>query len=286
MIAARIFAERGRPMRVSLLIRLVFLAALLSLGACSRGGKKADPVETLPVDQVYALAKESLQNGNLDRAARTYERLIARFPFGAYTEQAQLELAYTQFKDHKEEEAYSSINRFIKTYPTHKHIDYAFYVRGIINFGRSDGLLERYVSRDETKRDQAYALQSFEDFNELLKRYPESRYANDARQRMIYLRNNMAQAEIGVALFYLRQKAYVAAANRAEKVVETYQRTPQAGDALAIMSEAYARLGQEKLSADARRVLELNYPEHLYLKGDYPPKRSRWKRLIPFTDRG
>jgi outer membrane protein assembly factor BamD len=95
----------------------------------------------------------------------------------------------------------------------------------------------------------------------------------------------MAQAEVGVALFYLRQKAYVAAANRAEKVVETYQRTPQAGDALAVMSESYARLGQEKLSADARRVLELNYPEHPYLKGQYPPKRHAWKRLIPFTDR-
>nr|WP_306673564.1 outer membrane protein assembly factor BamD [Tahibacter caeni] len=285
MIAARIFAERGRPMRVSVLIRLVFVVALLALGACSRGGKKADPVETLPVDQVYALGKEALQNGNLDRAARTYERLVARFPFGPYTEQAQLELAYTQYKDHKEEEAYSSVNRFIKTYPTHKHIDYAFYLRGLINFGRSDGLLERYINRDETKRDQAYALQSFEDFSELVKRYPDSRYAGEARQRMIYLRNNMAQAEVGVALFYLRQKAYVAAANRAEKVVETYQRTPQAGDALAIMSEAYAKLGQEKLSADARRVLELNYPEHLYLKGQYPPKRHAWKRLIPFTDR-
>lgn len=273
-------------MRVFPLIRLLFLAALLCLGACSRGGKKGDPVETLPVDQVYALAKESLQNGNLDRAAKTYERLVARFPFGAYTEQAQLELAYAQFKDHKEEEAYSSVNRFIKTYPTHKHIDYAYYLRGLINFGRSDGLLERYVSRDETKRDQAYALQSFEDFSELVKRYPDSRYSGEARQRMIYLRNNMAQAEVGVALFYLRQKAYVAAANRAEKVVETYQRTPQAGDALAIMTEAYARLGQEKLSADTRRVLELNYPEHTYLKGEYPPKRSRWKRLIPFTDRG
>jgi outer membrane protein assembly factor BamD len=284
MIAARIFAERGRPMRVSLLLRVTFLAVLLALGACSRT-KKGDPVETLPVDEVYALGKEALQKNNLDRAARTYERLIARFPFGAYTEQAQLELAFAQYKDHKQEEAYSSVNRFIKTYPTHKHIDYAFYLRGLINFGRSDGLLERYIARDETKRDQAFALQSFEDFSELVKRYPESRYASDGRQRMIYLRNNMAQSEVGVALFYLRQKAYVAAANRAEKVVQDYQRTPQAGDALAVMSEAYTRLGQEKLAGDARRVLELNYPEHPYLKGEYPPKRKTWKRLIPFTDR-
>lgn len=273
-------------MRVSLLIRLILLVALLALGACSRSGKKGDPIETLPVDQVYALGKEALQNNNLERAARTYERLIARFPFGPYTEQAQLELAYAQYKDHKEEEAYSAVNRFIKTYPTHKHIDYAYYLRGLINFNRSNGLLERYISRDETKRDQAFALQSFEDFSELIKRYPDSRFSGDARQRMIYLRNNMAQAEIGVALFYLRQKAYVAAANRAEKIIENYQRTPQAGDALAVLAESYARLGQDKLSTDAKRVLELNYPEHPYLQGKYPPKRQSWKRIIPFTDRG
>ncbi|UXI67684.1 outer membrane protein assembly factor BamD [Tahibacter amnicola] len=272
-------------MRVSALIRLIFLALVLATAACSRT-KKGDPVETLPVDEVYALAKKSLQNNNLDRAIKTYERLIARFPFGAYTEQSQLELAYAQYKDHKEEEAYSSVNRFIKTYPTHKHIDYAYYLRGLINFDRSAGLLERYVTRDQARRDQGFSLQSFEDFGELIKRYPDSRYVPDSRQRMIYLRNNMARAEIGIALFYLRHRAYVAAANRAEKIVEVYQRTPQAGDALAVMAEAYGKLGQDKLSADARRVLELNYPEHPYLKGDFPPKRHKWKRLIPFTDRG
>ena len=147
-------------------------------------------------------------------------------------------------------------------------------------------MLERYIGRDQAKRDQGFSQQAFEDFGELLKRYPESRYVPDARQRMIYLRNNMARAEIGVALYYLRIKAYVAAANRAEKIVENYQRTPQAGDALAVMAESYGKLGQEKLSGDARRVLEMNYPEHPYLKGDFPPPRKSWKRIIPFTDRG
>ena len=272
-------------MRASSLIRLVLLVLVIAVAGCSRGNRKGDPIETLPVDQVYALAKESLQNNNLDRAAKSYERLIARFPFGPYTEQAQLELAYAQYKDHKEEEAYSSVNRFIKTYPTHKHIDYAYYLRGLINFDRTNGLLERYIGRDQAKRDQGFSSQAFEDFGELLKRYPESKYVPDARQRMIYLRNNMARAELNVALYYLRIKAYVAAANRAEKIVENYQRTPQAVDALAVMVESYGKLGQEKLSADARRVLETNDPDHPYFKGHFPPKRKSWKRMIPFTNR-
>ncbi|HJU40375.1 MAG TPA: outer membrane protein assembly factor BamD, partial [Tahibacter sp.] len=133
--------------------------------------------------------------------------------------------------------------------------------------------------------DQGYVLQSFDDFNTLIARFPNTRYAADARQRMIYLRNNMARSEIGVALYYLRIKAYVAAANRAEKIVENYQRTPQAVDALAILTESYTRLGQEKLAADARRVLELNDPQHPYFSGHFPPKRKSWKRMIPFTDR-
>ncbi|MEO8671025.1 MAG: outer membrane protein assembly factor BamD [Tahibacter sp.] len=267
------------------MIRVAFLALLLVLVGCSRAGKKGDPSETLPVDELYSKAKTSLEKGNNGNASKLYERLIARFPFGPYTEQSQLELAYSQLKDHKEEEAYSSINRFIKTYPTHKHIDYAYYLRGLINFDRSNGLLERYIERDQSRRDQGFSQQSFEDFNELIKRYPESVYALDSRQRMIYLRNGMAQAELGVALYYLRIKAYVAATNRAEHLVENYQRTPQAADALAVMSESYKQLGQDKLSTDARRVLELNYPEHPYLQGRWPEKRHYWKRLVPLVNR-
>ena len=273
-------------MRASALIRLAFLALLLAVAGCSRFGKKGDVTETLPLDQLYAQAKEALQHGNLGRAEHYYERLIARFPFGPYTEQSQLELAYAQYKDRKEEEAYSTVNRFIKTYPTHKHVDYAYYLRGLINFNRSSGLLERYIDRDQSKRDQGFSQQSFDDFAELVKRYPDSRYAADARQRMIFLRNNMARAELNIALYYLRREAYVASANRAEHIVQVYQGTPQAADALAVMAESYKRLGQDKLSDDARRVLELHAPDHPYLAGHWPAKRHYWKRLVPFINRG
>ena len=272
----------------NVLVRIVLLVLVVALSSCSlfHRGKKGDPLDNLPVGELYQKGTDALNSGNNDGAARDFQRLIARFPFGPYTEQAQLNLAYAQFKGNKPDDAYSTINRFIKTYPTHKHIDYAYYLRGLINFDRSGGFLTRYVGLDMTKRDQANQHQSFEDFGALVTRYPHSRYTADARLHMIYLRNMMAQAELHIALFYLKRNAFVAAANRAKAIVETYPQSAQVGDALAIMVESYAKLGQEKLSADTERVLKLNYPDHPYFKGHWPAYRSNWWKLIPLSNRG
>lgn len=268
--------------RTSRLVRLlVLLLVAAALAACG-GRNKLDATEVLPVDEMYAEAKRSLEAGNLDRSVRYYQRLIARFPFGRYTEQAQLELAYAQYRSTEPEEALSTVNRFIKTYPTHAHIDYAYYLRGLINFNREVGLLERYIQQDTTRRDLGFARQSFADFAELIKRYPSSRYAGDARQRMIHLRNGLAQSELNVAAYYFRRGAYVAAQGRARGILENYQETPQAAEALAIMAESYERLGESAMAKDVRRVLELNYPDHPYLQGDWPDRRSRWWQLLPF----
>lgn len=271
------------------LSRLAFLVLVLALAGCSifSRDRKGDPLDTLPVEQLYDRGVNALDNGNFDLAARTFQRLVARFPFGAYTEQAQLNLAYAQFKDDKPEDAYSTINRFIKTYPTHRHVDYAYYLRGLINFDRSGGFLERHVGLDMATRDQSNVRQSFDDFGALVNRYPQSRYAPDARQRMIHLRNMMARSDLGIALYYLKRGAYVAASNRAKDIIETYPQSPQAADALAVMMLSYGRLGQEKLAGDARRVLELNYPQHPALKGDdWPDYRSNWWKLVPLLNRG
>lgn len=266
-----------------LILRFLLVSLVLALAAC--GGKtRLDASELLPVDELYVEAKQSLDSGNYDRAIRYFKRLVARFPFGRYTEQAQLDLAYAQFKSSDNDEALSTINRFIKTYPTHRHIDYAYYLRGLLNFNREIGLLERYIKQDNTRRDLGFARQSFKDFGELLERYPNSRYAPDARQRMVHLRNGLAQSELNVAEFYFRRKAYVAAQGRAKYIIENYQETPQSGDALAILAESYKQLGEEKLSTDTRRVLELNYPEHPYLTGAWPSKVSFWRKLVPFGD--
>jgi outer membrane protein assembly factor BamD len=242
-----------------------------------------DATETLPVDELYAEAKTSLEASNYERAARYYKRLVARFPFGRFTEQAELELAYAQYKSDDPEEALSTVNRFVRQYPTHKHIDYAYFLRGLINFNREYGLLERYIEQDPTRRDLANARQSFQDFGELIQRFPNSRYTQDARQRMIHLRNGMAQAELNVASYYLRREAYIAAQSRAKFLLETYPQTPQTGDALAIMAESYRQLGQDKLAEDTVAVLKLNFPEHPDLGGGWPSKRSLWWQLVPFV---
>ncbi len=269
-------------------VRALLLLLVVALSGCSLfGKKKADPLETLPVEQLYERGKVANDKGNYDVAVRTFTRLVARFPFGPYTEQAQIDQAYAQYKMNKPEDAYSTIGRFIRTYPTHKHVDYAYYLRGLINFDREEGLLERYAGLDRTQRDQSFVRQAFDDFSELVKRYPTSRYAEDARQRMIYLRNGMAQAELNVALYYLRRGAYVAASNRAKAIIENYDRSPQTGDALAIMMQSYRNLGQEALAADTERVLKANSPQHPALDGGkWPDWRSNWWRLIPLSQRG
>src|SRR5512146_2058774 len=274
VIARSVLMRLSFPLRYFLLVLVVFAVG------CHHD-KKTDDAEVLPVDQMYTTAKDALVENNLTKAIRYYERLIARFPFGPYTEQATLELAFAQYKVDKPEDAYSTINRFIKTYPTQKHIDYAYYLRGIINFDRDRGALDRYANQDMTKRDQGNTLQSFEDFNELVTKFPNSRYAPDSRQRMVYLRDNLAKAQLHVAEYYLSRGAYVAAINRSKDIVEKYQRTPQVGDALAIMALSYKSLGQDKLSEDAERVLKLNYPEHPYFTGNWPPNSHWWNRMVP-----
>jgi outer membrane protein assembly factor BamD len=263
-------------LRCCLLVLVVFAAV-----GCHRD-KKQDDAEVLPVDQMYTTAKDALVDGNMTKAIRYYQRLVARFPFGAYTEQATLELAYAQYKESKLEDAYSTINRFIKTYPTQKHVDYAYYLRGLINFDRDRGFLDRYANQDMTKRDQGNTLQSFEDFNELVNKFPDSRYAQDARLRMIYLRDNLALAQLHVAEYYLSRGAYVAAINRSKDIVERFQRTPAAADALAVMTISYKSLGQDKLAGDTERVLKLNYPDHPYFSGRWPEHTHWWERMIPF----
>ena len=278
---------RSQIVRSSLKTALL-ATLLLTLGACSlfhHGATKGNPGDTLPVDKLYNLATKRLEDGNYGAAEKLYERLIARFPYGDYNEQAQIDLAYAYYKDDKADEAYSAINRFIKTYPAQKHIDYAYYLRGLINFDRTGTMLERVTQRASSRRDQGYALQSFDDFSQLVQRFPTSRYASDARLRMIWLRNGLAQYELNIAEYYLRRKAYVASADRAEYIIEHYQRSPQVADALAVLAKSYKLLGRSQLAEQTESVLKLNYPNHPYLRDPkgWPKTPSVWRRAIPLS---
>jgi outer membrane protein assembly factor BamD len=262
--------------------RLALLLLIVLLSACSGRGGRGEETERLPVDELYREAKLAMDNGNFDKAARYFQRLQARFPFGEISEQAQLDLAYSQYRNRKPDESIATANRFIKTYPTHPNVDYAYYLKGLVNFDRDRGFVERYLPIEGFERDQAFGRQAFIDFGELIKRFPNSRYAADARQRMTFLRESLAAYEMTVAKYYFRRGAFVGAANRAKYVVENFQQTPQTADALALLVESYRALGKNELAQDAESVLKLNFPNHPLLTGRNADREAWYQKLWPF----
>ncbi len=258
-------------------ILLVLFSVLLS--AC--GNKETVDEIGQPAGELYSQAKKSMDGENYAKSIALYKQLQIRYPFGRYTEQAQLELAYSYYKSGQPENALSTLDKFIRTYPAHPNIDYAYYLKGLVNYEANYGFLERLFPERARDRDQQGARQAFNDLNELLRRYPDSRYAPDARQRLIYLKNNLSAYEIEVAEYYLRRHAYIAAATRARYVVETYQNTPDTSMALQIMHKAYVGLEMPGLADDAMRVLALNFPDDPYISG-HDDKKGFFSSLWPF----
>ncbi|MEE9551731.1 MAG: outer membrane protein assembly factor BamD [Gammaproteobacteria bacterium] len=242
--------------------RIVILSLILIISGCSYFKDKEDTTETMSAERLYAEARGALDSGDYSKAVDYYEKLEARFPFGVYGQQAILDLAYAYYKNDDSDSAVSAADRFIKLYPQNAHVDYAYYLKGLANFNRGKGFTERFLPIDASQRDPGSALNAFQDFSVLLKRFPDSEYAENAKQRMTYLRNILAEHEVEVAEYYMRRSAYLAAANRARFVIEKYPRTPSVPDALMLMAKAYKVMEMNDLSEDALRVLELNYPNH------------------------
>ncbi|TNF93648.1 MAG: outer membrane protein assembly factor BamD [Gammaproteobacteria bacterium] len=245
---------------------IVLVSAVILLAGCS--GAKDDETEGWSANKLYSEARAAMAEEGYETAVGYYEKLEARYPFGQFAQQALLESAYAYYKDDEPELAIATADRFIKLYPRHPNVDYAYYIKGLTNFNRNFGFFQKYVPTDRTQRDQAAALQSFNDFSELLKRFPNSKYAEDAEQRMVYLRNSVAEYDVHVARYYIKRGAYLAAANRGRNVVENYPKTTAVPGALAVMLVSYTLLEMDQLAADAQRVLELNFPDHPVLKGE------------------
>jgi outer membrane protein assembly factor BamD len=257
-----------------------FLYSLLF--ACLLGGcaQKAAPDPTLSwgPERLYADAREEIRSGNWANALKQLERLEARYPFGKWSQQAQIDTAYVHYRDGERALALAAIDRFLKLYPNHESLDYAFYLKGLINFNEQQGFLANLGSQDLSERDMRAAREAFDSFREITVRWPQSKYADDALARMRYLKNNMAQGELHIARFYFRRGAFVASANRAQAVVRQYQDVPVVEEALVLMMMAYDKLGLTDLKADTERVLRLNYPNSkLASKGlDLSSKRRWW----------
>ncbi len=256
------------------------LALLLGvlIGACGLLPDAQDETKGWSAQKIYNEAKDNLNNRNYEQAIKYYQRLEARYPYGRFAQQAQLEIAYAYYKDNEPAQAVSAAERFIKLHPNHPSVDYAYYLKGLANFNDDLGWMGYLGGQDLTERDPKAAADAFQAFKDLVTRFPESRYTPDALARMNYLLNALASHEVHVARYYMRRSAYVAAANRAQFALKTYPQAPANEEGLVILVKAYDALGMSDLRNDAERVLKQNFPNSAYLKGG-PKKGAPWWQI-------
>lgn len=236
----------------------LILSFMLLLG-CST--KELDPTAGMTAVEIYEQAKEFLDDNNFTLAIEYYETLESRYPFGIYATQAQLDVAYAYYLYEEPESATAAADRFIKLQPRNDSVDYAYYLKGLINFGLKDSIMDKIYTRNLADYDQSIMQQSYDDFSILVNRFPDSKYTGDAVKRMVFLRNQMAHTEIKIAEFYLSRKAWIAAINRAKNLLETYQGSSSIKRALQIQVLAYEKLELFDLVEDTRRILIHNYGE-------------------------
>lgn len=211
--------------------------------------------------QIFKKGETALVKADYPEAIRHFEALDALYPFSEFEEQAQRDIIYAYYKSPDYASAGAAAVRYIHLYPRSKHVDYAYYMKGMSNFNQDRGLIQRYVDVDLSKRDPGMSKQAFADFSELIRRFPESPYAPDARNRMVYLRNLLAQQELNAAEFYFQQGSYVAAINRVNYILSSYQRAPQVIPGLGIMVRSYQALGLNRLADQTMSILALNFPD-------------------------
>ncbi|HEX7385744.1 MAG TPA: outer membrane protein assembly factor BamD [Castellaniella sp.] len=239
----------------------------------------ADPTAGWTAQQLYTQAKSDMSGGSWTDARKNLQALEARYPFGVYAQQALIDEAYVDWKDDEPEQARSAIDRFMQQYPNHSGTDYMLYLKGMITFTPPSAILSNITRQDPSERDPKGLRESYEAFNELIKRYPDSRYTPDARKRAAWLVNTIAENEVHVAEYYYKRGAYVAAANRAQKVVTDFQGAPIVQKALYIMVISYNKLHLDKLRDDAKRVLDKNFPNSKYYKQGLDDPESAWNPL-------
>lgn len=252
-------------MRLFKSITLIFVASFL-LSACGSPGKKHDAYKDMSAAKIYEQGKAQAKKKRYIDAIKDFEALEARFPYGEYTEKAQLALMHAYFENGDAASALASADRFIRTRPRHRSADYAYYIKGIVNYNENFSKLYQYIPLDRSERAPNLARQSFDDFKLLIQKFPNSEYVADARQRMVHLRNQLAEYELHVADYYLQKKAYLAAANRAGYVVAQYDQSSSIPQALVIMVKSYRALGMHSLAKDSYLTLEKNFPNSEFIK--------------------
>lgn len=261
--------------------KLSVLPVLLAVSALAGCGslKEVDQTATWSPNRIHAEARDELNAGSYDKAIPLLEKLEGRAAGTPLAQQAQLDRAYAQYKAGQQADAHATLDRFIKLHPTSPALDYALYLKGLINFNDNLGMFSFVTRQDLSERDQKAAKESFESFRELVTRFPESRYAADAKARMTYIVNSLAQYEVHVARYYYSRGAYVAAINRAQTALADFRDVPALEEALYILVRSYDALGMPQLRDDSRRVLEKNYPNSAYLARGFSHENKPWWKL-------
>lgn len=268
------FVEKSQAGRA--FISAFMVAVALGLSGCGSTPKE-DPNSQAALDKLYADAKDDLNSGSYDRAIKTLERIEGRAAGTTMGQQATLDLAWAYHRSGERAQAVSTLDRFIKLNPSSPAMDYALYMKGIVNFNEDLGLFGRLANQDPAERDQQASREALLAFRQLVEQFPESRYAPDATVRINFITNTLASYEIHVARYYFNRKAYVAAANRAQAAVAEFQYAPGIEEALFIMTESYDKLGLTQLRDDARRVLDKNFPDSPYASGGGKKKKPWWQ---------
>ena len=256
-------------------------AASILLSGCSWLPKETDETIGWSAQKLYGEAKDAMGGRSWEKAIKLLEKMEARYPYGRFAQQARLDVAYCYWKNNERASALAAADRFIKLYPNHANVDYAYYLKGLINFNENTGILSFIDSPDMTERDSKGTRESFEAFRELSSRFPDSKYTEDAHARMRYLVNALAQYEVHVARYYMKRGAFVAAANRAQFAVQNYPQAPALEEAVYIMVRAYDSLGMTDLRDAADRVMHKNFPQSRYLTGKAGREVAWWKLWDP-----
>lgn len=249
------------------------------VAACGLLPDLEDETKGWSAQKLYSEAKSELNNQNYEQAIKYYQKLEARYPYGRFAQQAQIEIAYAYYKDGEPTQAVAAADRFIKLHPNHPNVDYAYYLKGLANFNDDLGWLGFLGGQDLTERDPKAAREAFDAFKDLVTRFPDSRYAPDSVARMNYLLNALASHEVHVARYYMKRSAYVAAANRVQFALKAYPQAPANEEGLVILVRAYDALGMKDLRDDAERVLIKNFPNSKYLKGDPSKSGAPWWQI-------
>ena len=239
---------------------ILCLSVVLLAGCQSTSTDPATMFPTASEAQLFKDGQNAMLDGKYDQSVQYFETLEARYPFGQYTEQAHLDMIYSYYKNDDTSSALAAADEYIHLYPREKNVDYAYYMRGMMEYDQNHGSIERYFGVDFAERDLASLRQAFSDFNRLLHYFPNSQYAPDTRQRMIYIRNMLARHELKIANYYFDHQAYVAAANRANDIVKHYQASRSVPDALNVMVKSYRALNLDAQAESALKVLKANYP--------------------------